>query len=96
MNLSLPLIAQLPRYHKGLNPDERLGVFQTGERILSRSESKDYNRGDRQTVAPATIINMNVSAMDADSFNAKLHQSKEVIAAALMSVKSSNHPSRRS
>lgn len=95
LNLSTPLIAQLPRYHAGLNPDERVGVFQTGERILSRAETKEYNRSSQQQASNTNVVNMTVNAMDADSFNSKLVQSKEIIAAALMQVRSSNHSSRR-
>jgi lambda family phage tail tape measure protein len=43
MQKSLPmhpaLIAGIPRYHNGLMPDERLGIFQTGERIIPRGGS---------------------------------------------------------
>ena len=41
------------------------------------------------------IVNMNVYANDADSFNSRIMQSKEVIAAAIMSARWDNHPIRR-
>jgi len=41
------------------------------------------------------IVNMNVYANDADSFNSRIMQSKEVIATAIMSARWDNHPIRR-
>lgn len=40
MQRSLPMSpVGIPRYHSGLAPDERLGIFQTGERIIPRGGS---------------------------------------------------------
>lgn len=34
-----PLLSQIPQYHNGLAPDERIGIFQKGEEIIPRSQA---------------------------------------------------------
>lgn len=90
------IVDSIPKYHSGIDmaSDERLAILQTGERVLSRSQNKQYEKeSSNQTV----IFNnyMTVHATDADSFNSKIMQSKDAIAAAVLAAGITNHPVRR-
>lgn len=56
--LALPL----PRFHGGgvIGGDERLAILQTGERVLSRDQNRDYEQG-----GGTTVISINIKAIDA-------------------------------
>lgn len=85
----------VPKYHNGgMASDERLAILQTGERVLSRSQNKNFEQGMMNQ--PPIIVNMTVNATDADSFNNRIMESKDVVANAFMSASANNHPSRRS
>lgn len=71
--------ASAPRFHMGLAPDERRGIFQTGERIFSRSDNRSLvaaiDRVSARTAQPQradrqrpVVVQMTVNAMDAGSF----------------------------
>jgi hypothetical protein len=51
--------------HSGLKPDEILGVLQTGERVLSRSQNSEYERGGKSTIEQNIIINNNAPKTEA-------------------------------
>lgn len=60
----MDLFAGAPRFHSGtgwIGPDERPVIVQTGERILNRQETAEYQRGGM------TVINQ-IHASDAESF----------------------------
>lgn len=52
----------LPRFHSGgvIGGDERLAILQTGERVLSRDQNRDYEQG-----GGTTVISINIKAIDA-------------------------------
>lgn len=78
---SLPpeVFVPAPRYHgggiAGLRPDERAAVLQTGERVLSRAETRAYDRG-RQ--GGAVIYNIDARGADRAAI-ARLEQKLEGI-----------------
>ena len=58
-----PLVfASAPRFHGGgmvgLKPDERPAILQTGERVLNRQQTADYNGGGSGSGAGTRVINV--------------------------------------
>jgi len=95
-------VDRLPRYHSGgLANDERFAVLQTRERVLSRDQNVMFGQmyskvmQDNNQAAAPVIVQMTVNATDADSFNGKIMESKDAVAAAIMSATGNNHPIRR-
>ena len=96
------LVGGLPRFHSGgLAADERVAILQTRERVLSREQNRMFEdmyarvmKGAQES-RPPVIVNMTVQAMDADSFNSKILEARDAVAAAVMAATSDNHPVRR-
>lgn len=89
------LVPELPRYHDGfLAPDERPAILQTGERVLSRKQNKEYEQR-QQKQSPPVIVNMHINAIDAKSFEGRIFESKAAVASAIMAAGGDNHPMRR-
>lgn len=64
-----------PRMHNGgLLPDEIPIIAQTGERVLSRSENKDYEQGGNNPRGGDVHIQQNIYTPDAHSFRASSAQ----------------------
>jgi hypothetical protein len=97
----------IPEFHSGgLNPDEIFAKLKKKEYVVSekgvRAAGVSYlnqiNRGEIQIERQGSpiIVNMNVYAMDAQSFRGYVIQNKKAIADAIMIAGSNNHPVRRS
>ena len=89
--------AGAPRFHQGFAPDEYPAILKRDEGVFTSGQMKALGNflGNERKQLPI-IVNMNVYANDADSFNSRIMQSKEMVAAAMMSVIGNNHPVRRS
>lgn len=96
-----------PRFHfGGLAADEVPAVLQTGERVLSRQQNRTFDKlaalleragsgAEGGGGAPPVIVNMNVAAMDARSFNGYVQQNREAIAQAVAGARGDNNPVAR-
>lgn len=60
-SVPMSLFAGAPRFHNGgmLAPDEVPIIAQTGERVLSREETKEYNAGRGVSVPVNVVVNNN-------------------------------------
>lgn len=67
------------RAHSGLAMDEVPIIAQSGERVLSRSQNREYEKGIGQT------INYYIYAMDASSFAQMLYKNKDSVHAIVSS-----------
>jgi lambda family phage tail tape measure protein len=96
----------VPKFHLGgLASDERMTVNKVGERYIT-AEQNEWLTNVARTIGkeesqvnyqqPPVIVHMTVNAIDAKSFEGRIMESKNAIAAAVMSAGSNNHPARRS
>ncbi len=78
----------VPRLHRGLASDEFPAILQTGERVLSRSEttSLDSTRGRGQEV------NITINAVDSSSFVNLLYSNRHALDALVASSIDTNGP----
>jgi hypothetical protein len=78
--------ASAPRFHNGgwagLRPDEVPAILQRGERVLSREETRAYDRPARER-AIAPIVNISIQTRDAESFRQSRTQVASDIARAV-------------
>jgi hypothetical protein len=75
--------AHAARLHGGLAPDEFPAILQSGEQVIPR--------GNTAGKSPI-IVNMNISAMDAQSFYGYTLANKKAIADAIVSATRDGHP----
>jgi TP901 family phage tail tape measure protein len=106
-----PTVAALSNFHKGgevvprlhLGLDEVPAILQTKERVLSRPENSVFNNlmkmsnnmNTSKVAAPPMVVQFNVSAVDAASFEQYLLKNKGSVSKALRSAMSYNDPMRR-
>lgn len=67
------------RAHNGLAVDEVPIIAQTGERVLSRKQNRDYEEGGQG--GNYTVVTYNINAVDAASFNQLVARNPEAIVA---------------
>jgi len=99
MNRMVPgaAFANAKRYHNGLGADERPGILQTGEVVLSRGNvaqlKKDSERGESPTIV--NNYHTNVKAWDSKSVGQMLAENRDVVASVTKQAMNTNHPLRR-
>jgi hypothetical protein len=67
------VFANAPRFHSGavLNADEVPAILQRGERVLSRTETRNYQAGQS---GGTTNVNVTIKTQDLKSFKASRTQ----------------------
>jgi ABC-type transporter Mla subunit MlaD len=59
----------IKKYHSGgLADDEVPAILQTGERVLNRRQTREYDRGGRQSSGESNVYNITINAIDTQSF----------------------------
>lgn len=88
--MPISLFDYAPRLHKGLNYDEFPAILQKDEVVIPKKD-----RGRKTIVEPKYDINLNISTIDAQSFQAYLHKNRDALARTIIGMKDDNHPIRR-
>ena len=88
--VSPSLFDYAPRLHHGLNPDEFPAILQKGEEVISK---KDRER--KTVIEPKYNINLNISAIDSQSFQSYLNMNRDALAKTIIGMRGDNHPIRR-
>ena len=84
-------LVRIPRLHNGLKSDEFPAILQTGERVLSRGETREPSSGNNTPVN----VNINITAMDSKSVFQSIKPLKKELASLIQSASKDNHPIRR-